>query len=191
MSSCYSSQIRPFTNTKSDSDVAEKSNTKSLRLHSCGNTVTDLQSNEQRYAANAQTNCLHFQRNFNRLPRKSNLVRKFENKNNLDFLQKSSNHSVGFSNFFTPFTSYQYEMNNCNECFHNLTTSNTLDNSDDCINVPLNPVQPNDVSPYGPLKTHFTVSPVQHDSRLLHTSLMRRSIYIDLGAELVECVNEY
>ncbi|CAH8874165.1 unnamed protein product [Trichobilharzia szidati] len=165
LSSCYGSQIRPFTNTKSDSDVAEKSNMKSLRLHSCGNTVTDLQSNEQRYA-NAQTNCLHFQRNFNRLPRKSNLVRKFENKNNLDFLQKSSNHSVGFSNFFTPFTSYQYEMNNCNECFHNLTTSNTLDNSDDCINVPLNPVQLNDdVSAYGPLKTHFTVSPVQHDSR--------------------------
>ncbi|KAK4474855.1 hypothetical protein MN116_001969, partial [Schistosoma mekongi] len=107
-------QIRMFMNTKSDSSMADKSSLKSPRIYSSSNTSIDSRIRERCYG-DAQIN---LQRNMNRLPRKSNFIRKFENKNNLDFLQKSSNHSVGFSNFFTPINSYCYEANsdfNCNE----------------------------------------------------------------------------
>ncbi|CAH8666348.1 unnamed protein product [Schistosoma bovis] len=105
---CYSPQLRTFVSTKSDSNMTDKSNPKSPRIYSSGNNITDLRSREQRFV-DVQTNS---QRNLNRLPRKQNFIRKFESKNNLDFLQKSSNHSVGFSNFFTPINSCCYDTNN-------------------------------------------------------------------------------
>ncbi|TNN07586.1 Mitogen-activated protein kinase kinase kinase 9 [Schistosoma japonicum] len=118
ISSCSCNpQIRTFMNTKSDSSMADKSTLKSPRTYSSGNTVIDSRIRERRYG-DLQIN---LQRNMNRLPRKSNFIRKFENKNNLDFLQKSSYHSVGFSNFFTPINSCCYEANsdfNCNEHSH-------------------------------------------------------------------------
>ncbi|CAH8677628.1 unnamed protein product [Schistosoma rodhaini] len=105
---CYSPQIRTFANTKSDSNMTDKSHPKSPRIYSSGNNITDLRLREQRFV-DVQTSS---QRNLNRLARKQNFIRKFENKNNLDFLQKSSNHSVGFSNFFTPINSCCYDTNN-------------------------------------------------------------------------------
>ncbi|CAH8588168.1 unnamed protein product [Schistosoma turkestanicum] len=105
---CGGPQVKTFVNTKSDSNMADKFSQKLSRIYSSGNNITDLRSREQRFI-DAQRN---LQRNLNRFSRKPNFIRKSENKNNLDFLQKSSNHSVGFSNFFTPINPYFYETNN-------------------------------------------------------------------------------
>ncbi|CAH8662574.1 unnamed protein product [Heterobilharzia americana] len=160
-------QVRPFMNTKSDSNVADKPYVKSVHIGSCENTTADLRSHEQRYT-NAQMSGRHFQRNFNRLPRKSNFIRKYENKNNLDYLQKSSNHSVGFSNFFTSTNSNHVNDDfECNGLYNSLAViSSIVDSSNDCLNAPLEALHLGDgISPHNLFKRHLTVSSVQHDLR--------------------------